>query len=77
MHYELWDLESGNIIGDFESEADALEVVRDLLEANEPDFADFLSLGCNGDDGAFAIVAEGAALAERAHAALGASRRSL
>lgn len=77
MFYELWDLDSGNIIGDFDSEADALQVVRDLLEVNEPDFADALSLGWNGDDGAFAIVAEGAALAERAQAALSSTRRTI
>ena len=76
MFYELWDLESGNIVGDFDSEADALQVVRELLEVNDPDFVDALSLGRN-DDGAFAVVAEGAALAERAQAALGASRRTL
>ena len=66
MFCELWDLHSGNIVGDFDSEEDALQVVRDLLEVNEPDFADALSLGRNDDDGAFAIVAEGAALAELA-----------
>ena len=77
MFYELWDLDSGNSLGDFDSEADALQVVRELVEVNEPDFVDGLTLGRNGDDGAFAIVAEGAALAERAQAAVGAIRHTL
>jgi hypothetical protein len=77
MFYELWDLESGNIVGDFDSEAEALQVVRELLEVNEPDFADALSLGQTGDDGVFALVAEGSTLAERAQAPFGQVRHSI
>jgi hypothetical protein len=77
MFYELRDLESGNIVGDFDSEADALQVVRDVLEVNDPDLVEALSLGRTSDDGEFALVAEGAALAERAYAALGSSRHSI
>jgi hypothetical protein len=31
MHWELWALNSGNLIGTFQSEAEALAVVRELL----------------------------------------------
>jgi hypothetical protein len=77
MFYALWDLESGNALGDFDSEAEALAVVRDLLDANEADYAEMLSLGCTHDDGTFVRVADGAALAERAYAAVDPSRRSV
>ena len=70
MFYELWDLDSGNMIGDFDTEAEALAVVRSLLEVNANSFADLLSLGCTDDDGSFRIVSQGrplAARADRAH----------
>src|SRR3954454_3252487 len=63
MYYELWDLESGNMIGDYGTEAEALVVVRDIVEANTPSFTDLLSLGCTEDDGTFRIVAQGRPLA--------------
>ncbi len=63
MFYELWDLESGNMIGDYDTEAEALVVVRDIVDANTPSFADLLSLGCTADDGSFRIVAQGRPLA--------------
>jgi hypothetical protein len=77
MFYALWDLESGNALGDFDSEAEALVVVRDLLDANEPDYAEMLSLGCTQDDGTFVVIANGAALAARARVAADPSRRSV
>jgi hypothetical protein len=77
MFYALWDLESGNTLGDFDSEGEALAVVREVLTANEPDYAEMLSLGCTQDDGTFALVAEGAALAARAFGDDGTSRRSI
>ena len=63
MFYELWDLEGGNMIGDFDTEAEALATIRELLDANTPDYADALALGCTGEDGKTQIIAEAAALA--------------
>jgi len=63
MFYALWDLESGNLIGDFDTEAEALGVVRELLHANEPDFAEMLSLGRTDDAGSTMLVADGLKLA--------------
>jgi hypothetical protein len=31
MHWELWDTETGNLVGDYDSEDDALAVVRDAF----------------------------------------------
>jgi hypothetical protein len=42
--YELWDVETGNIIGDFSTTAEALEVVQTLLDAYGPGYAGDLSL---------------------------------
>ncbi len=63
MFYVLWDVETGNIIGDFTTQAGALSVVRDLLDANEPDYANALSLGMTRNDGTTHMVAEGRGLA--------------
>jgi len=66
MFYVLWDLDSGNMIGDFDTEAEALAVVHDLIGVNTPSFIDMLSLGSTADDGTVRIVAQGRPLAARA-----------
>ncbi len=65
MKYELWDVDSGNMIGSFETEADALAEVRGLAAANAPGYADDLSLG-RFDASGGALIAEGAELLARA-----------
>lgn len=77
MFYALWDLESGNSLGDFDSEAEVLAVVRDLLDANEPDYAEALSLGRTNDDGTTTVVADGVALVALARSDPDSSRRSV
>ena len=69
MIYDLWDTPSGNIINTYETEAQALAMVRDLIEANGEDFADALSLGYETDDGSVGIIADGRDLEVRARAA--------
>ena len=59
MAYDLWDIESGNIVNTFETEREALAVVRTLLDLNGPEYAQALSLGFEDDDGSMRIVAEG------------------
>ena len=66
MTYDLWDVESGNIVNTFETEREALDVVRTLLDLNGPEYARSLSLGFEGDDGSMRIIAEGEDLASRA-----------
>ena len=63
MAYDLWDVESGNIVNTFETEGDALAVVRTLLDLNGPAYVQALSLGHESDDGTMRIVAEGDDLA--------------
>jgi uncharacterized protein (DUF433 family) len=70
MHWELWALNSGNLIGDYDVEADALAAVRMLLADGWS--ADDLGLGLeyddgdSGDDDSLPPVRHGAVLAARA-----------
>ena len=73
MRYELWGLHPANLIDTFESEAEALDEVRGLLDAGWS--ADDLSLGrVEGSTGA--LIAEGDVLAQRARS-VDPGRRSL
>jgi hypothetical protein len=70
MHYEIWALNTGNLIRDYDSEAEALAMVRDLIA----DGWDATDLGMNlewddgedGDDSQLPPALSGAALAARA-----------
>jgi len=64
MHYDVWDYESRNQLGSFASKAEALALVRELLAANPPGYAELLSLGYEDDEGEGAVIAEGQALAQ-------------
>jgi hypothetical protein len=44
MSYELWETTTSNVVGDFETEDEALEAVLEAVELNGLDFADQLSL---------------------------------
>jgi hypothetical protein len=66
MQYELWDLETGNIINTYASEAEALEDVRELLAESESRYAEALSLGFLTERGGRGVIASGAVLAARA-----------
>lgn len=70
MFYVVWDVETGNLIGDFSTKDEALSLVRELLADNTPDYVDALSLGCTDDDGETRLVAEGQQLASMARAGL-------
>jgi hypothetical protein len=65
MFHALWDVESGNIINTYDSEAEALTVVRGLVELNGHDYARALSLTLEDDDET-TLVAKGTALVQRA-----------
>ena len=66
--YDLWDVETGNMIGTFETEDEALRLVHDLLEANGVDYAGSLDLGRIDADGGSHSIATGAALLARVRA---------
>ena len=71
MHWELWDAESGNLVGDYDSEAEALTVVRNALREHGSSIVATLVLGAEfddegGDDSDLPPVIGGDALAARA-----------
>lgn len=69
MSYELWDVESGNIIKTYASEDEALVVVRNLVALNGPKYARALVLTFEDDNEDTSLVAKGMALSEHAQAA--------
>jgi len=65
MFYELIDVESGNLVGTYDSEAEALAVVRDAARENGAAYVDSLALGRSDDHGEGDLIAEGSELLER------------
>jgi hypothetical protein len=51
IRFELWDTRSGNLLEDFESEAEAVAAVREYLELNGPQMVRDLTLGAVPDTG--------------------------
>jgi hypothetical protein len=68
--YDLWDVDTGNNLGHFASEADALERVRILLDTYGDAYADDLQLGGQAEEGHLIPPLAGAKLAQRAREAL-------
>lgn len=64
--YELWEMRSGNLVGSWPAEAEALAVVREALARHGAELVASLSLLSEDAQGDTAVVAEGAALVERA-----------
>jgi hypothetical protein len=65
MHYELWDVGTGNCIGRYASEAAALERVQALVEQFGAPYADELELAAEDDLGNFQGTQTGVALLSR------------
>lgn len=64
--YEVWDTDTGNLVGAFAAEEEALALVGMLVATYGPDFADDLTLASEGLDGSSAIPPlSGAALLAR------------
>lgn len=64
--YELWDLETANLIGTYESEHAALEDVANAVLIHGRQAVETLLLGREDADGESHLIAEGAALVDRA-----------
>lgn len=64
MFYSLWDTETGNSLGTFASEDEALAVASAVLETNGDELAQVLELGCHEDEDG-RLVATGSALIAR------------
>lgn len=68
MIYELWDIESGNLLGAFETEAEALAIVREVSDLPERSYSDALALVRDDDRAEIETLAVGAVLVARAKA---------
>jgi hypothetical protein len=62
--FELWDVGAGNVVGSFETEDEALDVVASLLDAYGPDYAGELTLSRRDEAGTSTLIATGKRLAE-------------
>jgi hypothetical protein len=69
MAYELWDTDSRNVVGEYDSEAEALAVVRQAIDRDGPDAANSLMLAFEDRTGRSRMIASGAELVDRAQAA--------
>jgi hypothetical protein len=69
MNYELWDVETGNMIDCYDREDDALALVRSAIGQFGEDYAESLALLFEDVAGNLTQFAAGAELAERARAA--------
>ena|SRR5688572_10988490 len=67
--FELWDERSRNLMGDFESEQEALLVLSQALQKHGFDYADSIVLIRVGPRGGLKRVASGTELARRARKA--------
>ena len=66
MIYDLWDSESGNIIGTFATRGDALSVVRQALAEHGAEYVATLLLGQEDKRGQTKAIAHGKKLVELA-----------
>lgn len=67
--YEIWDTDSGNVLGSFGTEWEALALVRDLAGRRPEPHALSLVWGDDGDEDLGGEVAAGGALLARARTA--------
>ena len=65
-HYHLWDVEANNLLGDYETEEDALRAVKELLETFGVAFAMEIVLGGRDESDGVLPPLAGTELAERA-----------
>ena len=61
-YIDLWDTDSGNCLGTFATQDEALVIVAALLDANGDRYADDLDLGEVDEDDRYRRIATGAAL---------------
>jgi hypothetical protein len=66
VRYEIWDTQTGNLIGEFSTEEEALELVRNAIDDWGMDAAASLVMGYGEDNAVASQVVEGRALLERA-----------
>ncbi|HET8524494.1 MAG TPA: hypothetical protein VFL82_14755 [Thermomicrobiales bacterium] len=64
--YELWDRETANQIGSYETRDEALAVVREAILSAGVTVVATVALGCEDDDGNTIVIAAGRDLADLA-----------
>lgn len=64
-YYDLWDVDTGNSLGTYDTEAEALRIARLLIEAYGTDYAEMLDLGYSDEQGEGRSIASGAMLLDR------------
>jgi len=76
LGFELWDNESGNLMGDYDTEEEALAAIGEAVTIYGPDYAQAVTLLRVGPRGRLKRIATGADLvvSARESAAAGASR---
>jgi hypothetical protein len=66
MVYEIWDIESANLVASYDSEEDALAFVRHSLPRHEHEIRSTWALALEDDDGETEAIAAGEILIQRA-----------
>lgn len=64
--YALWEIQTANMVRDFDNERDALALVLRFIELNGPEIAETLALDVEDESGNIESIAHGQELAERA-----------
>ena len=68
MTYELWEIRSGNLMGAFETEEEALGAVRSAIDSYGAGYVETVALlGVLNDEGASVSLACGPELVARVH----------
>jgi hypothetical protein len=66
MAYEIWEMQTGNLVASFGLEEDALALVRDAIREHGAQYAQTLALVREDESGRTAAVAAAGGLIERA-----------
>ncbi len=66
MKYRVFDTSINKLFGVYDSEEEAMALVRTLVGSNEDNIANDLAVSCEHDDGSFTEPLSGAALVARA-----------
>ena len=64
MTYELWETRSGNLMGAFTSQQEALNAVRRAIDLHGPHYTRTVVLAVEDETGETTTLAQGKALAE-------------
>jgi hypothetical protein len=65
-YFSLWDVDSGNSLGTYDTAQEVWEIIRALLDANGPAYAEALDLSREDTEGNYEHVATGAELLKMA-----------